>query len=728
MAVEGVLDVNRLIMKYNEYSILKELGRGGFGVVYEVQHRRNGHRYAMKSVVMDFRHLETAEMAWKELVMLMSLGEYKYTVKFIEPCLDVSSNPQRMCLVMELCQGGNLERYVISQPRDDDVYFTFMMQMADAINFLHQNNIVHRDLKPENILLAIEGGKHVVKVGDFGLAKVMGTNRFGLSGFNELAFHTIAGTLPFMAPEVYTGFYTEKADIFSLGLICCAMLERLILDTREGKQLLIFYDFAKGGRLIGAVLHENRQDPDRQLKQSACKNDNIRNLLNTMITRRDDTRPTASEVHDVFYKVVHPKPIVIGEYIVVRRLGSGVFGETFEARHRQGDRLGYTVKAVQLYGDNSEKMVNTAMQELLLLTALKRHNHIVKFTEPFLDSLGSRLCLAMEFCDGGNLEQYVISQPHDHVYFTFMMQIADAIDYLHQNKVVHRDLKPKNILLTCQGTKHIVKVSDFGLAKVMESSGLGPASLFERLYMPSDEETFKALYTAPEVYRRQYTKAADIFSLGVVCCAMMERHILDTTTGKGLFVFYSPSAIISIGQLLHEDSNCSDRELDPSVPCGHNNIRIIINKMMRRSHKKRPTAKQVHSVFKSAIEPKPTLLCRTKKATTVHPEQHQRTSHGVERGAPSRTPWEHDQGQREGRCRGCSVCKEILKLCGLVVCAPCICCCCCCCSESPSIGDDVFGCNCKTFVILLASLCFWTVVGVIMYVPNWPKGNNHISL
>ena len=87
----------------------------------------------------------------------------------------VLSHPEEPCylwFVMEFCEGGDLNQFILSRRPDPQTNNSFMLQLTSAVAFLHENNIVHRDLKPDNILISEKSGTPVLKVADFGLSKV----------------------------------------------------------------------------------------------------------------------------------------------------------------------------------------------------------------------------------------------------------------------------------------------------------------------------------------------------------------------------------------------------------------------------------------------------------------------------------------------------------------------------------------------------------------------------
>jgi len=110
---------------------------------------------------------------------------------------------------MELCTGGELLDKIIKQGyiREDEAKI-YMKNIFSAINYCHKLNISHRDLKPDNFLLKSNDPNAEVKVVDFGLSKEINDNKFA----------TNIGTAYYVAPEVLSGKYTYKCDIWSLGV------------------------------------------------------------------------------------------------------------------------------------------------------------------------------------------------------------------------------------------------------------------------------------------------------------------------------------------------------------------------------------------------------------------------------------------------------------------------------------------------------------------------------
>nr|XP_040017439.1 kinesin-like protein KIF13B isoform X7 [Gasterosteus aculeatus aculeatus] len=138
-------------------------------------------------------------------------------------------------LVMEYCDGGDLNQYLLSRPPDGERNRSVVRQLCSAVAFLHGLGITHRDLKPDNVLVCVTQRGPVVKVADFGLSKVSGSPLRGEPTGQH--FSSTCGSDFFMAPEVWGGrAYTAQADIFSLGVMSWAVLERITFLAEGASQ------------------------------------------------------------------------------------------------------------------------------------------------------------------------------------------------------------------------------------------------------------------------------------------------------------------------------------------------------------------------------------------------------------------------------------------------------------------------------------------------------------
>lgn len=324
------------------YNLLREVGRGSYGVVYEAVARRTGARVAVKKLRCDAP--ENVELALQEFWALASLEQRHQNVVQLEECVlqrsglaqkmshgnkrsrqylrlvetslkgeRVLSHPEEPCylwFVMEFCEGGDLNQFILSRRPDPRTNSSFMLQLTSAVAFLHDNNIVHRDLKPDNILISEKSGTPVLKVADFGLSKVCAglgatcpgeedNNKNRTSNINKYWLSSACGSDFFMAPEVWEGHYTAKADIFALGIIIWAMLERITFIDAESKRELLGTYVRQGEDIVpvGEALLENpKMILNIPQKRRSCMSDGVKKLLMDMLAVNPQDRPDAFEL------------------------------------------------------------------------------------------------------------------------------------------------------------------------------------------------------------------------------------------------------------------------------------------------------------------------------------------------------------------------------------------------------------------------------------------------
>ncbi|KAM9758983.1 serine/threonine-protein kinase 35-like [Menidia menidia] len=329
------------------YTLLREVGRGTYGVVYEAVSRGTRARVAVKKLRCDAP--EQVELALQEFWALASLERRHENVVQLQECVlqrsgvaqrmshgntrcrpylclvetslkgeRVLSPPEEPCFlwfVMEFCEGGDLNQFILTRRPDPQTNRSFMLQLSAAIAFLHGNGIVHRDLKPDNILISQRSGSPVLKVADFGLSKVCAGRR-GKDGegrkdgedpernanlnLDKCWLSSACGSDFFMAPEVWEGHYTAKADIFALGIIIWAMLERITFIDGESKRELLGTFVRQGADIVpvGEALLENPRMvltiPQRRRSAMAPP---VRRLIQDMLAVNPQDRPDSWELH-----------------------------------------------------------------------------------------------------------------------------------------------------------------------------------------------------------------------------------------------------------------------------------------------------------------------------------------------------------------------------------------------------------------------------------------------
>ncbi|KAL2090718.1 hypothetical protein ACEWY4_012981 [Coilia grayii] len=190
-------------------------------------------------------------------------------------------------------------------------------------------------------------------------------------------------------------------------------------------------------------------------------------------------------------------------YVFIRVVGKGSYGEVNLVKHKT-DRKQYVIKKLNLK-TSSRRERRSAEQEAQLLSQL-RHPNIVTYRESW-EGDDCQLYIVMGYCEGGDLYHRLKQQkgellPERQVVEWFV-QIAMALQYLHEKHILHRDLKTQNIFLT---KTNIIKVGDLGIAKVLENQNDMASTLIGTPY-----------YMSPELFsNKPYNHKSDVWALG--CC------------------------------------------------------------------------------------------------------------------------------------------------------------------------------------------------------------------
>ncbi len=233
------------LLNHPDYEILRELGRGGMGVVYLAQNKLMGRQEVLKVV--------SSHLINRPGVMDRFLAEIRNAARLHHPNIVTAYSALRfdenLVLAMEYVEGLDLARTVKTKGPLSVVHACyFIHQAALGLQYAHELGMVHRDIKPSNLMLVRFGNRAVVKILDFGLAKV---KRERTADGSLTAAGQWLGTPEYIAPEQINDARQAdiRADIYSLG---CTFYE--LLTGRPPFQATTLYEIYQAHHSMDAPL------------------------------------------------------------------------------------------------------------------------------------------------------------------------------------------------------------------------------------------------------------------------------------------------------------------------------------------------------------------------------------------------------------------------------------------------------------------------------------------
>ncbi len=262
------------------YRLVKELGRGAMGVVYQAEDTRTGAKVALK-VLSPTDNLQTIEKSrWldrfrQEAKTVQALRHQNIVTVY--DCVFGQSSKEPSYIVMEYLAGPTLDEILKREGRlPVERVVQIGVQLFDALAYAHQQKTVHRDIKPSNLIFAGEGH---LKVTDFGIAKVMG-NRQELTLTQE-----VLGTFGYMPPEqlISSRQVDHRADIYAAGVVLYqALTGSLPFNSFDFSpappKIFAEYDLNLAPDLEKIIFQSLAADPDVRPQQAETIHNILKNL------------------------------------------------------------------------------------------------------------------------------------------------------------------------------------------------------------------------------------------------------------------------------------------------------------------------------------------------------------------------------------------------------------------------------------------------------------------
>jgi serine/threonine-protein kinase len=566
---KGNIDENAgLPRAFERFTLLRRIARGGMGEVYlaTASGIEGAERPVVIKIIRKDHDTDSSFLArFLDEARIQSQLHHPGVAQILEAATDSAGKPY---VVVEYVEGHNLgdvraRAAQLGVRIEWPEAVALALTVADALTHVHERtdaegrplDIVHRDLSPQNVMVGYGGD---VKLIDFGTAR--GENR---------RCHTVAGVVfakpGYVAPEVANNTPGGvPADLYAFGVMLWEILagRRFLVGEPSahlaavgaGKKSLTPIAQSIGAPLeldlvlarLTALRIEDRFASARQataelvrvLQRAPSRSDgdrSVRGRVAQLMHRLYPAEPARSRADfqglvaaarsaKPVAPVLPPSPeppaaeekVLSGtRYRIERELGRGATGVVYEATHLDlGRRVALKVLACELAsGETRGRFVAEARA-----VARIEHEGLVRLHEYGFTREG-RPFYAMELVDGEPLDRRLATRGafawRDAL--KLAIEISRAAEAAHFAGVVHRDIKPQNLLLTAAGG---VKLLDFGVAK--PESGLEPN-------LDADEDALVVVgtpeYMAPEQARGAADVRSDVYALGVVLYELLTQHL-----------------------------------------------------------------------------------------------------------------------------------------------------------------------------------------------------------
>jgi serine/threonine protein kinase len=479
------------------YRIYDEIGQGSVATVYLAKDLERNRVVALKIIQPELAEESQFARRFRREAKLLAKLDSPHVIKV----LDFGEEEGIAFIVLEYVEGRTLAA-ILEEEGALEVEWALSLarQVAQGLAHADEAGIVHRDIRPANVMVAPSG---LVKIMDFGIAKGTDLSRLTAMG--------VLGSPHYLSPEQAEGEEVDiRSDIYSLGVTLFEMLTGQRPYEADNTVDIVLKHFQEPVPSLREFDEEIPSEVDELVKRCLAKGPEERFRTPVELMEAIDKTLRGTEGRTPPGMEVALAGQTLGQYRLVERIGRGGMATVYKAYQPSLDRY-VAVKVLPTYLAHDPDFAARFRREARAIARLN-HPHILPVHD--FGQEGELSYIVMRYVEGGTLKK-ILGQPLalDRT-VDILAQIGDALDYAHQQGVIHRDVKPANVLMD-QGRWAFL--SDFGLAKIVAASvqltktgvGLGTPA-----------------YMSPEQAQGKPVDAqSDIYSLGIMLFEMLTGQV-----------------------------------------------------------------------------------------------------------------------------------------------------------------------------------------------------------
>jgi serine/threonine-protein kinase len=535
-------------MQADRYQYLDVIGEGGMATVYKGLQKSLKRPVAIKVLAASLSDNPDIKERFKRESLIIARLNHPNIVHVIDKGMTSQGRP---VFVMEFIEGVNLADAIREGRFSFNEKVDVAVQLCKGLAYAHKLDVVHRDIKPANVIVDKEG---FAKILDFGIASFF-ENKDGSDD------QIVMGTDAYMAPEAQQGLSatTKLSDVYSVGVLL--------------------------HELFGGELPSPSSPPLEQSDANITQS--LADLVRACIEVEPKKRPQSLE--DIKTRLLLAMK---GQHIAeeqANRAGQGLASKFGLLDVMREDKQG----AVYLFEDNVSHSLLVIKKRLAAEEGFKESKLLCSLKHPNIVNLlgatenGNVFIVVMEYLSGGSLMDRLIGPMQLNFFLKLAIQISRGLSFAHQNRIIHGNLRPSNVMFT-QDMR--VKLAEFG---------------FDDLQRLKQED--KNFYHDGSSER---TEATDIFALGAIFYHMLcgqPPQIKD----DGRLV--KPKRFMGLDDDLKD---LLQRMLSKNIKSRPPNVEVVISELLTLSSEQNTevtASPQITSTYTS----EPTVIREVKKSRAI---------------------------------------------------------------------------------------------------------------